>query len=45
MKLRGEDQTNPWEYKLCLERMALLKHLLDKGLGTHPLSSNTKPHP
>lgn len=43
MKLRGEDQTYPWEYKLCLERMALFKRLLDKGLGAHPLSSSTKP--
>lgn len=43
MKLRGEDQTYPWEYKLCLERMALFKRLLDKGLGVHHLSSSTKP--
>lgn len=30
MKLRGEDQTYKWEYKLCLERMALFQRLLDK---------------
>lgn len=45
MKLRGEDQTYPWEYKLCLERMALFQRLLDKGLGAHPLSSSIKASP
>lgn len=46
MKLRGEDQTYPWEYARCLERMALFQRLLDKVNKRQeaPLrSSSTKP--
>lgn len=48
MKLRGEDQTYPWEYKLCLERMALFQRLLDKVNGKQEAllrSSNIKASP
>ena len=45
MKLRGEDQTYPWEYKLCLERMALFQRLLDKRQEALLRSSNIKASP
>ena len=45
MKLRGEDQTYKWEYKLCLERMALSQRLLDKKQEALLRSSNTKASP
>ena len=45
MKLRGEDQTYPWEYKLCLERMALFQRLLDKRQEALLRSSSIKASP
>lgn len=45
MKLRGEGQTYPWEYKLCLERMALFQRLLDKRQEAPLRSSSIKASP
>ena len=45
LKLNGEHETYKWEYKLCLERMALFQRLLDKRQVVRHLSSSTKPHP
>ena len=45
MKLRGEGQTYPWEYKLCLERMALFQRLLDKRQEALLRSSSIKASP
>lgn len=45
MKLRGEDQTYPWEYKLCLEKIALFQRLLDKRQEAPLRSSNIKASP
>lgn len=45
MKLRGEDQTYPWEYKLCLEKIALFQRLLDKRQEAPLRSSSIKASP
>ncbi len=45
LKLLGEHETYEWEYRTCLERIALLQRLLNKHRATGRLSSNTKPLP
>ena len=44
-KKTGEHETYKWEYKLCLERMALFQRLLDKRQVARHLSSSTKASP
>lgn len=45
MKLLGEHETYKWEYKLCLESMALFQRLLDKRQEALLRSSSTKASP
>ena len=45
LKLLCEHETYEWEYRTCLEKIALFQRLLDKRQVARHLSSSTKPLP